>query len=210
MRTLALVAILFSSTLVACAPTSAPRRAQLLGAQPAATGTPPIITPDAGAALAPTEDPGVAKAPATSPNRTAAETTLVTRAPLDPAELASERGFGASSDPTERHGRVAVGAASITSGQMDDPGAVIAGLSPGFRACYVRGLAEAPTSKGTLRLKLLIGPSGEVTASTGSVRGDLSNAVVSCVRARAAAATYPAPKNGGATLELPITFVVGA
>lgn len=209
MRALALLAIVVSPTLVACAPVSAPRRASVFGEQPlvttAAATAPPREAPGSGGGL------GLAKAtPATTRQEQPTETTFATRPPLDPTELASERGLGASSDDATLHGRVAVGAASVTSGSMDDPRGVVAGLAPGFRACYERGLVEAPASQGTLRLKLLIGPGGEVTASTGSVRGDLSNAVVSCVRGRAAAATYPAPKNGGATLEIPITFTAGA
>lgn len=205
---------LISTAMTACAPTSAPVRVSLPSNQPIVATVPATavqtMEPPAVAAEAPADReevvvPATAKTSPT-PRSQPVESAAPTRPRIDPNELASERGFGTPTESAPARVRVAIGSASITGGAMESPDRVIAGLASSFRACYERGLDDAPTSQGTLRLKLRIGADGGVIASTGSVQGDLTRPVVACVRGLAAAVVYPVPKGGGATLEIPITF----
>jgi hypothetical protein len=84
---------------------------------------------------------------------------------------------------------------------------VVAGLRAGFRACYQRGLAEAPDASGSIRLMIRVGPGGEVSGVTATSSGGLPPAMVSCVQARARAAQFDAPEGGAAVITVPVTFV---
>src|SRR6185295_11793771 len=58
-----------------------------------------------------------------------------------------------------------------------------------------------------ISLSIEVGPGGEVNVTTASVRGQLPDSVVSCVRARAQAAQFDPPSGGKATVAVPVTFV---
>jgi hypothetical protein len=92
------------------------------------------------------------------------------------------------------------------SGTIADAASVVAGMAPGFRRCYRRGLEEDATMKGSVRITARIGENGQVLGASPSGGGGLSATVISCVVARVASAQFARPSNGGATLVIPVSF----
>ncbi len=103
-------------------------------------------------------------------------------------------------------GRVAVGEASVAGGTVANAGAVVAGMAAGFRRCFMRGLPDDPTMKGTVRITAKIGKNGEVLGVTPSEGSTLSTTVVNCVAARVASAQFSPPEGGLATIVIPVSM----
>jgi hypothetical protein len=103
-------------------------------------------------------------------------------------------------------GNAAIGGAAVAGGSVSNTSSVVAGMAAGFRRCYSRGLQEDPNMKGSMKVTAGIGPNGEVVSSTASGGGGLSEAVMSCVTARVAAAQFAAPDGGKATIVIPVSF----
>lgn len=127
------------------------------------------------------------------------------RPSLDPAAVAAvDSARAALSGPPS--GKVAVGEASVAGGTVADASAVVAGMAPGFRRCFIKGLKEDPTMTGTVRITAKIGKNGEVLAASPSGGGTLSSAVTECVAARVASAQFSAPAGGLATIVIPVSM----
>jgi hypothetical protein len=121
----------------------------------------------------------------------------------------SARGSGAAaSRVAAARGAAMVGAADVSGGRVSDAARVVAGMRAGFRACYNRGLVNTPDMHGALRLKLRVGPTGEVLDTKVEGARGLSQEVVACVKARAGAAMFSAPDGGKATISFPLTFAL--
>jgi hypothetical protein len=84
---------------------------------------------------------------------------------------------------------------------------VIAGLRPGFRACYNRGLANDPTMDGCVTLRVHIAPEGSVGTTDAVVKDGLSPSVVGCLEELLRRAAFDPPGGSGATINVPITFI---
>lgn len=83
---------------------------------------------------------------------------------------------------------------------------VIAGLSGGFRRCYLRGLeSEDPSMKGGVKLVIKVGPNGEVAGVTATPTGSVSGTVAACMAGKAQGAQFPKPPSGGATIFAPVS-----
>ena len=89
------------------------------------------------------------------------------------------------------------------------PGAdgTVASLRGRFRSCYQSGLLTDSTMSGKVLISARIGPNGEVTSSDIASMSGLSPAVGQCIAGVVKRATFSAPGGGGATLQIPVTFV---
>ncbi len=89
------------------------------------------------------------------------------------------------------------------------PGAdgTVASLRGRFRSCYQTGLLSDPTMAGKVMIGARIGPNGEVTSSDIVSISGLSPSVGQCIAGVVKRATFGAPGSGGATLQIPVTFV---
>jgi Vault protein inter-alpha-trypsin domain/von Willebrand factor type A domain len=117
-------------------------------------------------------------------------------------------GSGVGAAVSGPKGNASVGGAVVSGGTVANAARVVAGMRAGFRNCYQRGLAENPDARGSLRLAIKVGPSGEVTNVTpSSVTASLSGSVVACVVARARAAQFDPPEGGLPTVVVVVTFV---
>jgi hypothetical protein len=110
---------------------------------------------------------------------------------------------GGSAAPS---GQAPIGGAAVLGGAVGNAAEVVAGMSPSFRRCYNRGLAEDPNMNGSLKITAKIGPDGDVLSATPSGGAGLSGAVISCAVARVQSAQFSPPSGGGATIVIPITF----
>lgn len=118
------------------------------------------------------------------------------------AEKTGPEGSGEAKDvkppPT---GNANVPAPSV-GGVVSNAAQVVAGMRPGFRSCYNRGLAQYPDAEGSIQLTIRVGPGGEVTGvSAGS---SMPGLIVNCVAARARAAQFDAPEGGSAVVQVPV------
>jgi hypothetical protein len=105
-------------------------------------------------------------------------------------------------------GNANVGAAEVRGGQVSNAERVVAGMKAGFRACYNRGLASNPDLQGAVKITAKIGPNGEVVSATPAGGGSLGDEVVNCLVRRVQSATFNPPEGGGASIVIPITFVL--
>jgi TonB family protein len=89
------------------------------------------------------------------------------------------------------------------------PGAdgTVAGLRGRLRNCYQTGLLSDSTMSGKVVISARIGPNGEVTTSEIASLTGLSPAVGQCVAGVVKRATFNAPGGGGATIQIPVTFL---
>ncbi len=89
------------------------------------------------------------------------------------------------------------------------PGAdgTVATLRGRFRSCYQTGLLSEPTMAGKVLVSARIGPNGEVVSSDIVSISGLSPSVGQCIAGVVKRATFSAPGGGGATLQIPVTFV---
>jgi hypothetical protein len=91
----------------------------------------------------------------------------------------------------------------VLRGSLSNAEAVVAGLRPGFRACYTRGLDKYPDAEGRVRLVLHVGPNGEVT-SVDATGGTLPAEIVGCMASRARLAQFTPPEGGSAAVVVPV------
>jgi hypothetical protein len=95
----------------------------------------------------------------------------------------------------------------VGGGAVPNAGAIVARMRAGFRRCYNLGLVDHPDAQGSVRLSISVGPSGEVSGVSAAPSGNLPGSIVSCVRNRAAVATFDAPVGGSAVVNVPVSFV---
>jgi hypothetical protein len=84
---------------------------------------------------------------------------------------------------------------------------VVAGLRPGFRACYNQGLNSDPGMSGRVMISAKIAPNGEVSSADGAQNTGLSAGVVQCLLRKVRNAQFDAPGPNGSTIQIPVTFV---
>jgi hypothetical protein len=84
---------------------------------------------------------------------------------------------------------------------------VVAGLRPGFRACYNQGLQSDPGMSGKVLVSAKISPNGEVASADALQNTGLSAGVVQCILRKVRNAQFDAPGPNGSTLQIPVTFV---
>jgi hypothetical protein len=84
---------------------------------------------------------------------------------------------------------------------------VVAGLRPGFRACYNQGLQSDPGMSGKVVVAAKISPNGEVASADAAQNTGLSNGVVQCILRKVRNAQFDAPGPNGSTIQIPVTFV---
>ena len=90
-------------------------------------------------------------------------------------------------------------------GAVSDADRVIAGLRPSFKSCYNKGLANDPSMSGKIVLAIKVQPNGDVESVSKAGGSGLSAEVEQCIIGRAKRASFSA--GGGATLQVPVTFV---
>jgi len=73
-----------------------------------------------------------------------------------------------------------------------------------FRYCYEQGLHKDPDLAGSVVVRFVIEPNGEVSSSRGS--GDLDTAVAACVAGRFLKMRFPKPRGGKIHVKYPIRF----
>ncbi|MFZ5892775.1 MAG: AgmX/PglI C-terminal domain-containing protein [Myxococcota bacterium] len=138
-------------------------------------------------------------------------------APVRPGKTTDFRDLGTTKRGPEDQGRMGpvagpnvvarIAPPSTTGGVVSNAARVVAGMRAGFRACYMRGLAEDPDASGSIKLTIRVGPGGEVSGVTAIPSGNLPTTVINCVQARAQAAQFDAPEGGSAVISVPVTFV---
>jgi hypothetical protein len=98
--------------------------------------------------------------------------------------------------------------ASLTSAPIPNVDGVIAGLRGRFRRCYQTGLLSDSTMAGKVVIEAKVGPNGEVMSAGIASNAGLSPAVGQCIAGVVSRATFSAPGGGGATVRVPVTFLV--
>ena len=104
-------------------------------------------------------------------------------------------------------GSVGIPPPTTQGGIVSDAPRVVAGMRPGFRNCYNRGLLDHPDAQGSIRLTIRVGPGGEVQGVGAAASGNLPSSIVSCVRNRASAGQFSPPKGGSAVVIAPVSLV---
>jgi hypothetical protein len=84
---------------------------------------------------------------------------------------------------------------------------VVAGLRPGFRACYNQGLQSDPGMSGKVLVSAKISPNGEVASADAAQNTGLSQSVVQCILRKVRNAQFDSPGANGSTLQIPVTFI---
>jgi hypothetical protein len=118
----------------------------------------------------------------------------------------AQAGAGAGRDVGGPKGDVSVGSSSA-SVPVSGADRVIAGLRPGFRACYNTGLQSDPTMSGKVTISVKIGPNGEVSSADVASNSGLSDGVANCIARKLRNAQFDAPGGGGSVMQVPVTFV---
>ena len=118
----------------------------------------------------------------------------------------AQAGAGAGRDVGGPKGDVSVGTSSA-SVPVSGADRVIAGLRPGFRACYNTGLQADPTMSGKVTISVKIGPNGEVSSADVASNTGLSDGVANCIARKLRNAQFDAPGGGGSVMQVPVTFV---
>jgi len=115
---------------------------------------------------------------------------------------------GAGSETTVKGptGEAQVGSTSATVA-VANADRVVAGLRPGFRACYNQGLNSDPGMSGKVTISAKISPNGEVANADALNNTGLSQGVVQCLLRRVKNAQFDPPGPNGSTIQIPITFV---
>jgi hypothetical protein len=114
------------------------------------------------------------------------------------------KGIGEVKTARGPRGSTAV-APPITRGGLPGAEGVVAGLRPGFHACYQRALDKYPDAQGSVRLVLHVGSNGEVSNVDASPSGNMPGELVSCLVRRAGFAQFSAPEGGSAAVVVPVT-----
>ncbi len=104
-------------------------------------------------------------------------------------------------------GSVGVPPPTTQGGIVSDAPRVVAGMRPGFRSCYNKGLLDHPDAQGSIRLTIRVGPGGEVQGVGAAASGSLPSSIVSCVRSRASAGQFSPPKGGSAVVIAPVSLI---
>ncbi len=120
-----------------------------------------------------------------------------------------EQGSGSAGKATEVRGPTGdaqVGATTATVA-VANADRVVAGLRPGFRACYNQGLNSDPGMSGKVMISAKIAPNGEVASADGTQNTGLSAGVVQCLLRKVRNAQFDAPGPNGSTIQIPVTFV---
>ena len=118
----------------------------------------------------------------------------------------AQAGAGAGRDVGGPKGDVSVGSSSA-SVPVSGADRVIAGLRPGFRACYQTGLQSDPTMSGKVSFTVKVGPNGEVSSADVTSNSGLSDGVANCIARKLRNAQFDAPGGSGSTLQVPVSFV---
>lgn len=95
----------------------------------------------------------------------------------------------------------------VKAGSVSDTAQAVGSMGPGFRRCYRRAVEQAPDQAGAITLTLRIGPGGEVSSVAAAVSGNLSSAVVECVKGVARGGQFNPPDGGSAVIDVPLSFV---
>jgi hypothetical protein len=101
-------------------------------------------------------------------------------------------------------GQASVGAL-VVSGQLPDAERRVAGLRPGLRNCFNKGLVNDPSMSGTLVIEIQVSPSGDVTNVSRVGGAGLSPAVEQCIMQRAKNMSFEAGVGG--KVHVPLSFV---
>jgi hypothetical protein len=115
-----------------------------------------------------------------------------------------ERSPGGLAD-LDRKGEVLIGELEPGAVPVADAARVSAGIRPRFRRCYASGLESEPTMEGTLRIKVEVTPTGEVSRATVTANKGLSASVATCCAGVVKRATFTEP-NAATSFSLPLTF----
>jgi len=109
-------------------------------------------------------------------------------------------------DKTAKPARVRAGGEWECSGDLPNPGKVINENRAQIRSCYERRLKVNNVLQGDLTLRVKVGSTGRVVAS--SVSGSIRDPQVwSCVRSLAQTWTFPVPTGGAcAVVQVPFQF----
>lgn len=90
---------------------------------------------------------------------------------------------------------------------VSDADEVIASLRPRFRACYNTGLQLDPSIQGKVVISAKVNPDGTVASSNVASLVGLTPEVATCIATTVERATFSAPRGGGSTLNIPVSFV---
>lgn len=101
----------------------------------------------------------------------------------------------------------AVSRPQVTGGEIPGAEGVVAGMQASFRRCYERGLLDNPEMSGSVRVAAQVAPNGEVTTVSASPSGSISSGVAQCIANRVRGAQFERPKNGAATLVIPVSLL---
>ena len=85
---------------------------------------------------------------------------------------------------------------------------VIAKNRSRFKACFEKTLAADPKAKGTVRVTVKLGPTGDVVSSIGE-SDDAPPAMTSCIVNAFKTMKFPPPEGGSATFVMPISLKAG-
>jgi hypothetical protein len=97
--------------------------------------------------------------------------------------------------------------ATIATVAVSNAERVVAGLRPGFRACYNQGLQSDPGMSGKVLVSAKISPNGEVASADAAQNTGLSAGVVQCILRKVKNAQFDSPGANGSTLQIPVTFI---
>jgi hypothetical protein len=109
-------------------------------------------------------------------------------------------------EPVAKPAKVRTGGEWECSGDLPNPGKIINDHRAQIRSCYERRLKVNNVLQGDLTLRLKVGATGKVVATSvsGSIR---DQEVFSCVRALAQTWTFPVPTGGAcAVVQVPFQF----
>jgi outer membrane biosynthesis protein TonB len=80
-------------------------------------------------------------------------------------------------------------------------------MRAGFRRCFNKSLQKHPKQTGgALRLRLEVGPNGEVTAAKVETSAPMDAELLRCLEARAQSAQFNPPDGGSAELIVPFNL----
>lgn len=102
---------------------------------------------------------------------------------------------------------VGVSPPQVAGGEIPGAEGVVAGMQSAFRRCYERGLLVNPEMSGSVRVAAQVGPNGEVLNVSASPAGTISSSVAQCIAGRVRGAQFERPKNGAATLIIPVSLL---
>ena len=89
---------------------------------------------------------------------------------------------------------------------MPNASAVVASAAGGFRRCYNAALALDPRADGSVRITVKVDSAGCVVAA-GATSLALDDRVVACVTDRVRQMEFDPPRDGQATVVIPVRFV---